>query len=64
MEKYFYQNYTVVFTPDYIMSDFIKEHELENAEIVQMFQEDKVKGYNDCEDLYYEYQIIFKCPIS
>ena len=64
MEKFFYQNYTVVFTPDYIMSDFIKENELDKAEIVQMFQEDKVKGYYDSEELYYQYQIIFKCPLS
>ena len=63
MNKFFYQNYQVVFTPDYIMSDFIKESELENAEIVQMFQEDKVKGYEESEDLYYQYQIIFKVPI-
>jgi hypothetical protein len=64
MEKFFYQNYKVVFTPDYIMSDFIKENQLDKAEIVQMFQEDKVKGYDDSEDLYYQYQIIFKCPLS
>ena len=63
MEKFFYQNYTVVFTPDYIMSDFIKKNELDKAEIVQMFQEDKVKWYDDSEELYYQYQIIFKCPL-
>lgn len=53
MENYYYENYFVQFTPDYGMSNFIKDSELENAEIVQMFQEDKINGF-------YEYQIIFK----
>lgn len=63
MEKFYYQNYQAVFTPDYILSDLIEENELENAEIIQMFQEDKVKGYPDSDELYYQYMIIFKKPL-
>lgn len=62
-EKFYYQNYDVVFTPDYILSDLVKEFELEDAEIVQMFQEDKVEGYKDSDELYYQYMIIFKKPL-
>jgi hypothetical protein len=58
--KWFYQNYDVILTPDYVLSDFIKENNLEDAEIVQMFQEKRVKfQYSK----YYQYQIIFKIPI-
>ena len=59
MENYYYQNYKVVFSSGYIMSDFIRSNELENAEIVQMFQGEKVYKEGS---LYYEYQIIFKIP--
>jgi hypothetical protein len=52
----FYQNYTVTFTPNYVLSDFIKEYELRDAEIVQMFQEGNINGN-------FKYQIIFKIPV-
>ncbi len=62
MKKFYYENYTCVFTPDYTMSDFVKDNGLEEAEIVQMFQEDKAQ--NEEGELYYEYQIIFKIPVQ
>jgi len=65
MAKFYYQNYTAVFTPDYILSDLIEECELQDAELVQMFQEDKELGYpnTDDTDMYYRYQLVFKIPI-
>lgn len=62
MKNYYYLNYNVCFTPSYSLANFIDEHELGDAEIVQMFQEDKVNPYRYKHDLHYEYLIIFKIP--
>lgn len=51
---YYYENYQVIFTPDFTMSAFIDENNLKADEIVQMFQEDKDSEGN------YQYLIIFK----
>jgi len=53
MKRPIYLNYSVVFTPEYTIEDLVREYGLEDAEIVQMFQEDKVYEY-------YQYMIIFK----
>ena len=60
-DKYYYQNFGVVFTPDYTLFDFTNEHGLEKSQIVQMFQEDKVKVDGD---EFYKYLIIYKCRIE
>jgi hypothetical protein len=63
-ENIYYQDYHIVFTPDYGINELIKENELHNCEIIQMFQEDKVKGYEDSDELYYQYLIIVKMRLS
>ena len=58
--KFYYQDYEIVLTPDYGITDLVEDNWLINAEIAFMFQEGEERGYTDSEELFPKYRIIFK----
>ena len=58
MKKFYYQNYIATFDEGYIMSHFINDNDLGDAELIQMFKEDRL----DYTEGKYTYMMIFKIP--